>query len=75
MAQCLVSFILQAGETLPATEWNPPGKTSEVTFNISQSGRDGKEGLWKASYLFKLPCKLILRKSHYLKQASVRVGD
>lgn len=54
MAQGLVSFILQAGETLPAAEWNRPGKTSEVTVDISQSGRDGKEGVKKASHLFKL---------------------
>lgn len=49
-AQGLASFILQAGETLPATEQSPPHKTPEVTFDVSQSGRDGEEGLRKASH-------------------------
>lgn len=49
--QGLASFILQAGETLPATKQDLPHKTPEVTFNVSQSGRDGEEGLRKAMHL------------------------
>lgn len=71
-AQGLASFILQAGETLPATEQSPPHKTPEVTFDVTEWKRwrrGTQEGI--TPQLFNLACGLVLRKRQYFKQTWV----